>query len=459
MKTIGKYIIRGLLGRGGMSRVFLAEIPTIHRLVALKQLHPNPLLYKLMTPSQAKDMFITEATAMSLLRHRHVVDVWDYEETEDYVFYTMEYHATTLGTLIGETWRVEDPTRLIPLDTAIDFTTQVLDGLSAMHAAGIVHRDIKPFNILITADDQIKIGDFGLSRLRGELFPGPPTLKAGSPYYSAPEQAANPDCADARSDLYSTGVMLFRMLTGQLPELTTTAATTINPFLNDAWSSFFNKALQPSPQKRFASAAQMRTALTELAAEWESAKPGICRLSESATEPPARQSPTQPRCHPTKVLDIQKAQTLFSTTPLWEPRTYHKLPFRTLGDELVVDPSNHLLWQRNGSPRPISWSDAHRYVAHLNQSRLGDTTQWRLPTVNELITLLSYAPTDEHHFCAPAVFGRAQRNLWSCDRRTYTSAYVVRADIGFVTWQDLRTVADVRAVCTPTHDPAADGAS
>ena len=457
MKTIGKYIIRGLLGRGGMSSVYLAEIPTIHRLVALKALHPNPFLYQLLTPAQAKEMFISEARAMSLLRHRHVVDVWDFEDTPDHVFYTMEYHVTTLGTLIGETWRVEAPTRIMPLDTAICFTAQVLDGLSAMHSAGIVHRDIKPFNILITVDDQIKIGDFGLSRLRGERFLGPPTLKAGSPYYAAPEQVVHPDRAEARSDLYAAGVVLFRMLTGQLPELATTAPPAINPFLNDAWSAFFKKALHPMPEKRFASAEQMGTALSDLADAWAATKQDICRLSEPSDEPPDAPPPVRPRSSPVKVLDIQTAQSLFSSSPLWEPQTYRRWPFKTIDDALVADPSNQLLWQREGSPHPLSWRDAHAYVTRLNQRRFGGTTRWRLPTVNELMTLLVHAPTDARHFCAPAVFGRAQRNLWSCDRRTYTSAYSVRADIGFVSWQDLHAVADVRAVCTLSPDTAPDG--
>ncbi len=450
MKTIGKYSIRGLLGRGGMSRVFLAELPAIHRLVALKLLQPNPLLYRLITPARARAMFVNEATAISRLRHRHVVDVWDFEDTPDYVFYTMEYHATTVGTLIGETWRVEAPARPMPVDNAVDYARQVLDGLSALHSAGIVHRDIKPFNILITADDQVKICDFGLSQLRGERFQGPPTLKVGSPYYAAPEQAANPDDADARSDLYAAGVMIFRMLTGRLPELSAAPPLGRHPFPTDRWSAFFDKALDPSPAGRYQTAEEMGKALEALSDEWDAQKTGICRLSDTTDAPTERiendSGARPPRHHPVKVLDAAKAQSLFKTTPLWAPSIYRPTRFDAIDDTLALDRSNRLLWQRSGAPHPMAWQDAHQYVAHLNSTRLGDSADWRLPTVNELITLLTHPPTDPQRWCAPAIFDRRHCNLWSCDRRSFTSAYVVRTDIGFVSWQDQLALAEVRAV-------------
>ena len=450
MKTIGKYIIRGLLGRGGMSRVFLAELPTIRRLVALKQLQPNSLLYRLVTPERARAMFINEATSISRLRHRHVVDVWDFEDTPDHVFYTMEYHATTVGTLIGETWRVEAPSRRMPVDKAVSYVLQVLDGLSALHNAGIVHRDIKPFNILITADDQVKICDFGLSQLRGERFKGPPNLKMGSPYYAAPEQAANPDDADARSDLYAAGVMLFRMLTGQLPELSAMPQSTRQLFLTDAWSAFFKKALDPSPDGRYPTAEEMGSALRALSDEWDALTKSICSLSDVTDDPTARierdSEIRRPRHKAVKVLNASNAQALFGATPLWAPSVYRPTHFDTVDDSLAVDRSTRLMWQRSGAPHPLTWQDAHEYVSHLNSIRFGDSADWRLPTVNELMTLLIHPPTDERRFCAPAIFHRRQCNLWSCDRRSFTSAYVVRTDIGFVSWQDQLALADVRAV-------------
>jgi serine/threonine protein kinase len=454
MKTIGKYIVRGLLGRGGMSRVYLAEIPVIHRLVALKQLQPNPTLFQLIQPDQARQMFIAEARAMSLLQHRHVVDIWDFEDGPDHVFYTMEYHATTLGTLMGESMHVEAPSRRMAVDAAIRYTLQIIDGLSALHASGIVHRDIKPFNILITKDGQAKIGDFGLSRLHGERFKGPRTLKLGSPYYAAPEQADHPDKADARSDLYATAVVLYRMLTGRLPQGAASVRATDTAFMDEAWSAFFQKALHPIPENRFSSADEMGHALHALSGAWESLKESICSFEEKVAggenKPAAAMPPRGLRHQAVRILDAKRAQSLFGATSLWEPERYYPhVLFEKIAADLVADRRHGLLWQRRGSPQPLSWQAAHGYVAHLNAVRFGNRTTWRIPTVNELMTLLAHPPTDKRHYCTPAVFDPRQSSLWSCDRRSYTSAYVVHMDLGFISWQDQRATAEVRAVSGP----------
>lgn len=446
MKTVGKYIIRGLLGRGGMSRIYLAEIPTISRLVALKELYPAPMLRHLMAPGEAKRRFFAEATAMSMLQHRHVAQIWDFEETPDRLFYTMEYHPTTLGSLIGETWRVEMPSRRLPLDTAIGFLSQILEGLSAMHDADIVHRDLKPFNILVTADSRIKIADFGLSKLRGERFQGHPSLKIGSPYYAAPEQETAPEDADASADLYAAGVIGYRMLTGRLPALSRTSIVKDTPFLDDAWTAFFQRALHPIPENRFASAAQMSDALGRLDRKWQGTRQSICQLTDVETPPDASPEPRHIRHEPVKLLANDTARAAFGVTRLWEPADYRQIPFESHGDGRILDPVNHLQWQQSGAPHPMTWEGAHRYVSQLNSALSPHAPRWRLPTVNELLTLIGHPATDVRRFCAPAIFERRQRNIWTCDRRTFTSAYVVRVDIGCVSWQDRHARADVRAV-------------
>ena len=217
MKRIGKYIVRGLLGRGGMSKVFKVEIPRIGKIVALKRLDPHPLLTRLMGANKVRDWFVSEALTLARLNHANIVAVRDFDEAEGVPFYTMDYFFSNLGQLIGETRRVEETTRVIRLDRAIAILRQALAGLACLHHHGIVHRDIKPFNLLFDDQGRVQIGDFGLSRLRGETVATPQGLKVGSPWYAAPEQEASADSADTRADLYAVSVTFYRMLTGLLP--------------------------------------------------------------------------------------------------------------------------------------------------------------------------------------------------------------------------------------------------
>ena len=154
---------------------------------------------------------------MAGLNHPNIVSIHDYDQDRGKRFYVMDFYANNLGTMMGESYTVESPSRPIPVDRAIGYTRQYLEGIRCLHDAGIVHRDIKPFNLLVTPRDTVKICDFGLSKLRGETDAGPGNLKVGSPYYAAPEQERDPNSVDERADLYPVGVMLYRMLTGRLP--------------------------------------------------------------------------------------------------------------------------------------------------------------------------------------------------------------------------------------------------
>ena len=125
---------------------------------------------------------------MAGISHPNILAILDADDGAGQPYYVMDYHCNSLGQEIGETWRTDRPSRPLPVERAVSCSLQILKGLSRLHHAGIVHRDIKPFNILLTAEDQVKICDFGLSRRRGEKFGAPATLKVGSPFYAAPEQ-------------------------------------------------------------------------------------------------------------------------------------------------------------------------------------------------------------------------------------------------------------------------------
>jgi serine/threonine protein kinase len=446
MKRIGKYIVRGLLGRGGMSKVFKVEIPTIGKIVALKLLEPHPVLVNVLGAARIRDLFLSEAATLARLQHPHIVAIRDFDEAGGMPFYIMDYFFSNLGQLIGESRRTEEPSRTVRLDRAIDLIRQTLSGLGCLHHHGIIHRDIKPFNLLLDEQGVVQICDFGLSRLRGETISVPHHLKVGSPWYAAPEQEADPDGVDARADLYAVGVTLYRMLTGMLPAHEPLPPSTFNPDLDAAWDAFMRRALSRDPSKRFSSAGPMQAALAQLERAWQDRRDRICRLApppESAR--PAIQHPLAPRRAALKI-DPRRARVDFGADGLWRPAAFVQNDLHSPSPELLRDEATGLTWQQSGSPYPLTWPGARDYVCALNRRGFAARTGWRLPTAPELMSLLSQTPHGEA-FCLEPLFDRVQSTLWSADRRSYTAAWFVNVEMGFVAWQDFSARCYVRAVC------------
>ena len=132
----------------------------------------------------------------------------------------------------------------------------------------------------MTDFDDVKICDFGLSKLRGEIFDGPNSLKIGTPYYTAPEQENDPDNVDFNADLYAVGVMFYRMVTGRLPEIKYKKASAVNLDLSDEFDDFLSTALSPNPLERYASADDMMADLQRLKIVWLDNKTKICAIPE-----------------------------------------------------------------------------------------------------------------------------------------------------------------------------------
>jgi len=452
MKQIGRYIIRGLLGRGGMGKVFKVELPPLGRIAALKILDPDPLLAKLMGIEVLRKLFTHEAVTMAGLNHPNIVSVHDFDAHEGKPFFVMDYYANNLGTLMGESYIIEQSSRLILIDKALDYTIQTLSGLDCLHDSGILHRDIKPFNLLITSRDTIKICDFGLSKLRHEAFKGPANLNVGSPYYAAPEQEADPDGIDARADLYPVGIMLYRMLTRRLPYINDgdegyRPPSHLNPDLDRRWDTFMAKAIARHPGKRFANAGKMKQALAELQGHWHQQKEKTCALSAvptGAASPESLAFKVEPRNKPLKI-NPRDASDRFNLDALWQPIDYTINHFERQGTEAMKDLATGLIWQQSGSKHPRSWRSAHQYIRQLNEQKYGGVQDWRLPTVDELVTLLKPSPQGEA-LCIAPVFDDTQRWLWSIDRRSYAAAFYVDIELGFVGWQDFSAPYYVRAV-------------
>ncbi len=450
---IGRYEVCGMLGRGGMSRVYKVKVPLIGKIAALKIMSPDPLLAKLMDTAKLRELFTSEAVIMAGLRHANIVDVWDFDEADGKLFYIMDYYCNNLGIMIGETYRTEQPSRVIRLDKAIHYIGQILAGLARLHHAGIIHRDIKPFNILVTEQDTIKISDFGLSKLRGETFGGPPNLNVGSPFYAAPEQEQNPDDVDFTADIYPVGVMLYRMVTGELPPEDRTLMkmpSHFNPDLDEHWDQFIVTALSLYRFERFSGAEEMMKELEYLSNLWQRKKDNVCKISDpvhsAESDDNVSEMVSRFQRHESIKVCSSHAKNIFGLDDLWRPLEYTGNNFIDNQDGSVTDKTTGLTWQKSGCPYPLTWHQAKNYIGSLNRKRFAGHECWQLPTINELMSLLTRTPHGED-LCIQPLFDQTQKWLWSCDLRSFMSAWYVNVELGFVAWHDFTGYYYARGVC------------
>lgn len=437
MKKIGKYIVCGLLGRGGMSVVYKARLPVANRIVALKLLFPHPNLVSLLGGEAVRERFLSEVARMASLRSPHVVEILDFDYDGENPFFTMEYYYLDLGRIIGETYRADLPSRILSLDKTLHYSRQILEGLARLSRAGIVHRDIKPGNLLVSDEDRIKICDFGFSRLRGERLRRSPQLVVGSPFYAAPEQERDPDRVDQRADIYSVGVIVHRMLTGLLAEEGIRRPSQYHPDADSAWDGFVRKALAPEPENRFETAGAMLAALEGLGSAWAAKKETFCRGESGGLLPdgPGGRGANKLRSAPIKV-GAKEAPAAFGCDRLMRPERWRESDFSLrAGGGTVLDAGSGLVWQQSGSEDPVPWDRAHHYIQGLNRLRFGGCSRWRLPSAEELLSLLR-PPRWEKRDCMSPVFDGKRKLLWSCDRCTYVSGWYADLELGFAGFAD-----------------------
>ncbi len=200
----GRYEIIEELGRGGMGVVYKAHDTKLKRTVALKFLPPE-----LTHISGIKERFMREAQAAAALDHPNICTVYEFDEAEEKTFISMVY-------IEGQNLRKKIESDPLELEEALRIATQVAEGLQIAHKKGVVHRDIKSANIMVTEDNQAKIMDFGLARMTGTTLLTQEGAAMGTIAYMSPEQARGKE-VDQRTDIWSLGVVLYEMLTGQLP--------------------------------------------------------------------------------------------------------------------------------------------------------------------------------------------------------------------------------------------------
>ena len=280
--ALGRYRIVEQLGRGGMATVFRCHDPNLDRFVAVKVL---PSYYT--EDPTFLGRFTQEAQAIARLNHPNILQIYDFGDDKGYTYIVSELvpGGTLQDRLIGEPMSVEQViSYMAPLSEAIDFA----------HASQVVHRDIKPGNVLINDSEQPILADFGLARMMESSTRFTQAQQAvGTPEYMAPEQALGTD-ADYRADLYSLGIIVYQMLVGQTPFQSDTPAATLmahihralpmprlmNPNIDETVEMVLLKALAKDPDDRFQSATEMVQALETAA--------GITVTAVRAVPPPPR---------------------------------------------------------------------------------------------------------------------------------------------------------------------------
>jgi len=263
--TIGRYEVRGILGEGGMATVLEGWDPVLHRTLAVKLVDKTKLDPE--TKDEVLRRFKREAQAAARLAHANVVQVYEYGEEGEYCFIAMEYVAgKPLTAYLSEGLKTE-------LRRVRDIIGQLLDALAYSHAQGVVHRDIKPGNLLVTREGNIKVTDFGIARIETSNVTQHGHM-LGTPSYMSPEQYLG-ETPDGRADLFAAGVLLYELLTSVKPFLgessgqimnkilyeTPVDPSRLNPLLPPAVDWVVQKVLAKAPQDRFDNAREFSEAL------------------------------------------------------------------------------------------------------------------------------------------------------------------------------------------------------
>lgn len=434
----------GRLGRGSMSTVYKAKAPVTGRLVALKILQPrNEIFVDLVGEKRLREMFIEEARIMGTLSHDHVAKIIDCDEHEGQPFIVLEYFAHSIGAFIGESYRVEAPSRIISAAKTKSYLVQALKGLERLHFAGIIHRDIKPFNLMITSDDRIKIIDFGLSRVRGEEKMAIPGMQVGSPYYAAPEQAEDPQKTDGRADLFSLGVMGYRMLTGNLVDHRQSAVSppsTLNPELGREWDECILKSIAEDPADRYTDAQEMRLVIESLPL----VAPKKCGENEVLPAQNFIGVEGERRSEPGRMM-YKNIRAQLGLDDLLRPLRYAVQNFEVVGPLVAFEKNSGLYWQRRGSGFTLDWQQAKDYVDHLNSINWQGRNSWRMPTLDEVFTILN-PPLHGVSCSSWPLLDTTIHWLWTSDHCTKKQAWMVDVVESFFDRLDKDGVASVCAV-------------
>ncbi len=288
-QTIGRYQILSQLGVGGMATVYKAYQPSLDRTVALKVMRAG-----LAEDTEFRERFQREARAIARLVHPNIVQVFDFDEVDGRSFMTMQYMEG--GTLKDKIAELAKTGERLPPREAVRIVREVGDALAYAHGLGIVHRDVKPSNVMLTNDGKAVVTDFGIAKILSGAQYTQAGVGIGTPEYMSPEQGQG-KTVDARSDLYSLAVMAYELLVGKVPFSADAPLAVVlshvrdpiplpsmvNPSIGQATERVLLKALAKEPSERYASTSEFAAVLGRAVTEGEGGTAKTLFVSDAAS--------------------------------------------------------------------------------------------------------------------------------------------------------------------------------
>ncbi|MFW6096893.1 MAG: protein kinase domain-containing protein [Chloroflexota bacterium] len=301
-KLGGRYLIQEMLGQGGMSAVYKAMDENLNRVVAVKLIHPH-----LSTDPEFVRRFEEEARAVAQLRHPNIIQVFDFDHDDDVYYIVFEFVPGE--TLQDRLKRLHENDRRMDIEQAISIGAQLADALDYAHSRNMIHRDVKPANVMLNVNNDPVLMDFGIVKIMGGTQHTATGAVMGTARYMSPEQIKG-ERIDERTDLYSLGVLLFEMAGGRAPFEADSAMTIMMMHVNDPVPNLrqlrpevppglfqvITKALNKDKEQRFGRASEMAKMLRH---------PGLSATAPSPAaqativEPAPKPKPSEPEARPT----------------------------------------------------------------------------------------------------------------------------------------------------------------
>jgi len=469
-KLDGRYEILEIIGVGGMANVYKAYDSIDDRTVAVKILRDEHM--------QNEDVlrrFKNESKAIAVLNHPNIVKVYDVSFNENIQFIVMEYiDGITLKEYI-------DQQHVLRWKEAVHFTVQILRALQHAHDKGIVHRDIKPHNIMLLSDGTIKVADFGIARFARSEQQTITDRAIGSVHYISPEQAKG-DVTDEKSDIYSVGVMLYEMLTGRLPFQADTPISValqqiqnipprpreINPDIPEGLEEITIRAMQKDPAQRYQSAAEMLRDIDEFkrnptisfeykytAPEQETIKQNFSKTSKKVreeNEEQVRRIPVVPILTGVTIAFVIVA-ILFVFGILYIVRPFEEIPDTTVPNFVGMDIDEAQKEYKGKINIEVESTDFHEtyeknviYDQNIKEGMIikeGGTVRVKVSSGIKMFTLSDYSNMEENQVYAILTENGIEFSQSQEYNDTIPAGYVIRTEPGVDTQVDSGTVVIV----------------